>query len=168
MTYSFQIMVTSNNTCLIMNGSSIVAQEINRYYTWISAIPEPARTPKAISYSTPIIGYIDVFRSHVEQTITHNKGCTNVCYVVGDRGMDTSGLGNIVFGFHKGNYDISGAHIIGATTQKIHKESWGINGDEPDDYTQIELGLGLGIAFSNGQDINIRIVETYAITYGLQ
>ena len=160
-------MITSNNTCLIMNGSSIVAQEINRYYAWISPMSEPTRTANAVIYLTPG-GMIDTFRTDMEQAITRNRGCTNVRYVVGSRGMDASGIGNIVFGFHIGYYNLPGAHTVGTVDQFFNPESIGQRGDNPDDYLQIEVGQALGTALANGQGISASLVESYASTYGLQ
>lgn len=102
------------STNRILNGSQVVAWEINRLYNRINtSFPCGIQTADCIAaqmnqpfidaffYNAEIVGEVDAIRDAVQNKICNgNKSCeSSLRYVVDQKLMDTSGPGNVVFGY---------------------------------------------------------------------
>lgn len=80
-------------SCEIENGAVILATEMNRFAHWNPSLGEAA------DYFAIGNGGTEEFRHYVEALFLE-AGCDDVSYLVGTRVMDTSGLGNVMYGFY--------------------------------------------------------------------
>lgn len=98
----------------ILNGSEIIAWEINRLRERMIAYHIPCETASsacdiaasteaffsAVDYNMELLGEVEDIRQAIEgATCGINNSCTNARFVSGTELMDTSGPGNIVFGY---------------------------------------------------------------------
>ena len=136
-----------------------MSDELNRYYGWINPQMEPAKTTNAVLYLADLVGYVEVFRLELESMIVSTQVCDTVLYVVGSRIMDTSGLGNIVFGFHCTMYNIPYPNMIGSIDQFFHPQTLGQRYDNFDDASEIDTGELIALVVGQGQPIDTVLIE---------
>jgi hypothetical protein len=165
------VLIFDYGTCQILNGSEIIAQEIERFDQWVKG----ANLSQEIAYLN-IDGELDKFREEVESTANsvaqaHSRSCTWY-YRVGKNTMDTSGLGNVIYGFAIGYYHrLPGlaAHIY-ADFKQIERDGLAHRiRDYRDDAMQIDLGNAIADAMAGeGRSLNSQLVEDMAWKVDLQ
>jgi len=158
-TYNFQV---NTRTCGIINGADIVVQEIRRFNSWSSGVTD------MLAYFRPNDGQIESFRHLVENTLTSQSGCSSIYYMVGTRHyMDTSGLGNIVFGFYMVRTNQTVESIAANVEQGVNRDSFLNFWDNPDDFTQRRTGRRIAEAAGGGSTIDDTLIEWAADQAGL-
>lgn len=151
-TYDFQVDVSDKANCVILNGSAIVAQEINRSYAYFNQLYSKELLINAdleLARYLKNDGDIDTFRVNVDTQLLTKAGCSHSYYKLGNSTMDLYGLGNIMFGYYSiAVYEIV-ARAIGHAFQLVEDHRL----DFPDDQSQIILGRAIaksGLAASAG------------------
>lgn len=128
--------VLDPNTCLIVNGSEVIANEVSRFAFWA----QNASIRNRVDYFMVDEGGIEDFRHYVENLLTAGTGCGSVRYQVGSKTMDTSGLGNIVFGYDLSTWPSQIEDAIANIAQGANSQSRFIFRDMEDDVTQRRTG----------------------------
>lgn len=149
-TYTFRVDKTDTNNCVILNGSEIVAQEINRARNWLR---NSSNIPADFLLYMKSDGHIDTFRVAVDSFLVRNAGCMHSFYQVGEATMDLSGLGNVAFGYFTTWLPSIGVHMI-ADFDQLAKER---RLDYPDDASQIDLGRAIA---ESKASVNSDLVES--------
>lgn len=137
-TYEFEV----NDSCSIVNGSEVIASEIERSMFWIQEQDSPFAA--AFDFFTPQVGAGDVWRRWVESTVAPEMGCATIYYLVGGRRVDVSGVQNINFGFYTEWMPRFLVMRVGDVAALVHLRLV----DEPDDRSQILLGRQMGLEIS--------------------
>lgn len=154
----------NTRTCAIMNGASIIQQELNRFTHWVTQ----QRSLRDIAdYFKVNSGTIEQFRHIVENTVKQSTGCFRTYYLVGTHATDTSGLGNIVFGYFSSTLPQLLEDVIAAAAQGFNDESPLWFWDNPDDTIQRRLGRSLAYLRSTGIMLNEEIISRAAEEIGL-
>lgn len=163
--YSFKF---NTETCYIENGSEIVANELSRFSFWISNFSTSRINVAATGYFFPSIsgasGHIEAFRYWVEKEMAgRSTNCSpeDIRYRVGNKEMDTSGLGNIVFGYFMEEYSESAEDFISDWEQKARDGAWDKK-DNPDDLTQRRTGRAIAINLGHRASVSPLLVEEVA------
>lgn len=157
--------------CLILNGSEIVAAEIERFSFWLSEIEGArAKTQAVLDYFMPTTaittGDVEGFRNFVATNLSEASygACseTRIRYQIGNHVMDLSGLGNIVFGFYMQQYNRTLEDIISNLAQAAKRETWLQLYDNPDDVTQRDTGRSIAVAIGYNASPSVITVENAA------
>jgi len=163
--YNFQF---NTETCYIENGSEIVANELSRFSFWISGFSGSGANAAAAGYFFPSVsgaaGKIDVFRVWVENQLANrsaNCSAEDIRYQVGEKFMDTSGLGNIIFGYFMEKYSESTEDFIADWDQKARDGDWDKK-DNPDDLTQRRTGRAIAMSLGHSASVSPLQVEQAA------
>lgn len=122
-----------------------MAQETTRFWTALDSQPNfAAKVIYATQYFGVNDGGVEGFRLYIENNL-HGEinGAPYSCmktYKVGSHTMDTSGLGNIVFGYFSQWYPTILEDTIANIDQGVNQYSRWIFVDNPDDLTQRRTG----------------------------
>ena len=165
--YEFQF---NTHDCTILNGSTIVAAEISRFRATLDATPMENKLQFLLNYFKVNDGGIEAFRKHIDAKLKEIGGVSFSCqmiYIVGTRRMDTSGLGNIVYGYFFEAYPQLAEDLIANFAQGINRESQWVFQDMPDDITQRNTGGAIAAAVGYNASVAPWIVEQKAIEQGL-
>jgi hypothetical protein len=160
-------------TCTILNGSAIVAQELGRFTNHVQLLSSGDKVQYALSYFFESIGgdnkgLIERHRAVVESEIYSKTNCRTVMYQVGERFMDSSGLGNVVYGWFMGLWsNVLTEYAIANVAQYFNEKSRGQLWDNPDDVTQRQTGRTLARWVSGGDRLSASLVELAALEEGL-
>jgi len=155
-TYTFSVDVTDTMNCVILNGSSIVAQEINRSHSWFTnayATQAWGDADNALRLYLRNNGDVDTFRVMLDSLLVRQLGCRNSYYRIGNETVDLYSLGNIVFGYYSVVVNGFAAHRIADVFQFL--EDFRL--DYPDDAAQIDLGRNIA---DSGQNVSAHLVES--------
>lgn len=159
MTYWFEV---NPRTCAIVNGDEIVQTEIQRFEDWFSSLVPAEQALNYFWYFTPEVGGIDRFRQKIEEEITSATACHATYYLVDDLYMDTSGLGNIVFGYFSRRYPEIVEDAMSHLEQGANTASFLHFWDNPDDASQRRTGREIAEISENSSDITPSIVSEAA------
>jgi hypothetical protein len=172
-TYILQVNVA---TCVVNNGSEIIAQEISRFAARIAQLNGPDQLLAAYRYLTPAVpvlqpepGEVESFRRELVWQVSQVANCSNPIYQVGERQMDSSGLGNIMYGFYTDHYQVdwSLADNIANTTQIISSRDLLHFYDNSDDLNQRLVGESLSRRMT-GNSVSQSTVEEVAALFQLR
>lgn len=121
-------------------------------------------------YLAQLVGQVERFRGSIVRSIENNTNCSEdgIHYQVGNKTMDTSGLGNIMYGFFMNQFPDSWADAIADNTQAFNLGSLGQRQDNPDDHSQIVLGRAIADQIGYNSSISPSAVERLASQTGLQ
>ncbi|MCD8527021.1 SH3 domain-containing protein, partial [Candidatus Woesebacteria bacterium] len=147
-TYSLEVDSSNPFNCVILNGSEIVAQELNRSLVeFVTTLEnEPITTfVNDMRYYLRNEGDIDTFRVMLDAYLVRNVGCQHSYYQVGDVTMDLYGLGNVAFGFYSTLATTEWTAYRIADYYQFREEG---RLDYPDDRSQIALGRAISLANS--------------------
>jgi hypothetical protein len=178
--YNYKIVV-ANSMCYIMNGSEIIAQELSRFQN--AYLNSGESEEFYVHYFAPdeakplFRAEIDTFRISLESTLTARTGCTRYYYYVvaeglnsSGLGMDTSGLGNIVFGYFMSKENIAYEDYIADKDQwlssAISEWKWQEH-DYPDDVIQRRVGRMIADLTASSASPSPVLVEQVARDLGL-
>jgi len=152
--YDFQV---NTRTCAIVNGSEIVAQELRRFQSWNPNFLD------MVEYFRPNSGQAEGFRHTVEDNLTSATNCFSVYYQIStEYYMDTSGLGNVVFGYYMSWSNQTFEDIVSNLDQGVNRETFGHAWDNPDDTSQRRMGRRIAEAVDSGDSIDSSLVESAA------
>lgn len=155
-TYTFRVDTSDRNNCVILNGSTIVAQEINRAHTWFSNVYATQRwgdADNALALYLRNGGDVDTFRVMVDAFLVRELRCLHSYYQLGNVTMDLYGLGNIAFGYYSVVINRWAAHRIADAYQ--FREEFRL--DYPDDSSQIDLGRNIA---NSGASVTAQLIES--------
>lgn len=153
-TYHLEV---NTQTCVILNGSAVVADELSRFTNWMNSKSAVNRLRAALTYFFENNGQIEGLRHTIEDRVT----CQNPSYKVGSREMDMSGLGNLVFGYYSEWYPQELEDLIADVAQARNDESGWQFQDNYDDETQRRTGRALANQYS-GSSVSSSQVEQAA------
>lgn len=157
--YEFDL---NTRACAITNGSEIIRQEIRRFMSWNPNISE------ALNYFFPNTGDIEEFRHAIEDRLISNSSCNSVYYLVGDNYMDTSGLGNLIFGFYSEQFSVTLEDLASNIAQGGNRNSLLSFLDNPDDFSQRRTGREIAERFDSGEQLTTSLIESSADNNDLQ
>lgn len=147
----------------ILNGSDYVVAEINKIEARMSGKTAAGKFADIFRYATPFIG-----ESHQNRDVIQNHFCGNdssckfnLQFLVGDRIMDISGAGNIIYGYYVDSMDLPMklsdvvANWDQLPSSLIAREYVTVR-DNPDDIMQRKVGRELrsrGLSVNNLEEI---------------
>lgn len=147
-------------TCAITNGAEILAQEIGNFNSGIGQLSrDNLKLDEFVSYFSVNNGATEQFRLKVESEIKKDTDCYTIFYLVGKQTMDTSGIGNVVFGFAMQKWPWLAEEAIADITQAMNDNSRGWPWDNSDDRKQRELGREIANQGSHSAGTIGRIAE---------
>jgi hypothetical protein len=155
-TYTFVVDVSDANGCVILNGSEIVAQEINRSFDWAIEVYSEEKWGDA---DMSVIRYLkndgdlDTFRIMIDAYLVREARCLHSYYQIGSATMDQNGLGNILFGYYSLLLPKMIDHWIGHADQLWEDHRF----DFPDDRSQMDLGRGIALS---GEPVTPGLIES--------
>jgi len=131
--------------CHIVNGPDIIAKEIEWFSNWASQYPDIiTRDINVAKYLNVNSGTIEQLRISFQQDLiakSENRcNSDRLKYEVGDREMDMSGLGNLMYGYYLGGYNENIGAFVANVAQAFNKDTPYQYGDNPDDITQRATG----------------------------
>jgi hypothetical protein len=162
---SFNFVIEKRGTtCWIVNGSSFVATELSRYRATYAGRSLAQQYIITARYLADIVGSVENMRHAIESTINKAISCESIYYQVGIQSMDTSGVGNIAFGFTTVLPGIPPADLIANVAQI---GSSGHFGDNPDDVSQRSTGEAIAVSAGMTIPITPQLVEMLAQAHKL-
>lgn len=96
------------NTCYIENGGEVISESFDYFYSqFVQISGEYEKVAFLVDFFSPHSGIapdgeIEAFRQNLIEVFDENFDCEIFRYQVSSRSMDSSGLGNIVFGYYAG------------------------------------------------------------------
>ncbi len=162
---TYQLEVTRTNHCVVRNGSTIIAREIERVGIILDSMNLAQRVNFMIEYFSLNTGGIEQFRLRIQRQL----GCSNFSYQVGERNMDESGLGNIIYGYALERWSDVVESVIARLFQGRRDKSLHplILGDNPDDVSQRSLGATIARLTNQSASPSTSTVEQAAVSVGL-
>ncbi len=152
--YTFLV---NTDTCAVLNGDEIVAQEINRAH---DEMEEIYNREGNISGDIALVlylkneGAIDTFRVATESFMLRQTGCRTFYYVLSEnRWMDRYGLGNVLYGYFSIVVNEWTSHTIADIIQ--WNEDQMLN--PQDDEDQSDLGRSIA---TSGQYVSASLVQS--------
>ncbi|HAZ73578.1 MAG TPA: hypothetical protein DCW58_03245 [Candidatus Pacebacteria bacterium] len=137
-TYKFLV---NTRTCSITNGAEIISKEIKYFDNRIGQLePDKTAGSRFVLYFAENTGQSEIFRKKVESEIKEVTNCYRIYYNVGKTTMDSSGLGNVLFGYAMAKIPKWTEDRISDLFQGLNKDSLGWIFDNYDDGKQRELG----------------------------
>ena len=139
----FYTLTIDKQSCMVVNSAEFIATEMNRAYKWAKEMYQDY--PYLVDDYDLFLylkneGEIDTFRVRTRTVILQKTGCLEPYFQLSDSAtMDTSGLGNIMYGYFSIFIDDWAAHGIAHIIQL--KEDHRL--DFPDDGSQIDLGRSI-------------------------
>lgn len=136
--------VVDTQSCAIVNGAEIVAQEINRAHNWSDSLYSNKLPQQALLLLANYLrnnGGIDTFRTAASSQIDTATNCKNPYYQLSQSNhMDMYGLGNVVYGYFSSPFLNSWfTHRFADAIQLLEEGRL----DPPDDRSQADLGRAI-------------------------
>ncbi len=156
-TFVFRLNVQN---CEIVNGSDFVTSEIRRLNR--GSVSGKAQIGW---YLAEVIGTSEDIRKRMEQTLMQAApSCTSFRYQVGTRTMDTSGPGNIIFGYYAAFYGfpLEKEDELSDWAQGLNPASLGQFWDNDDDPLQRRVGRALHSMAPNPGDVTSETLASIA------
>jgi len=134
-TYNFMV----DQRCVVTNGADIVADESARIEYRIQELGGFGEI-SAVGYFVEVFGRVENFRGNWTNFLKNQTGCTGLQVEVGSHLMDTSGVGNIIFGYHTSKFDAQLVSDFSDVAQGFNSGSRWQFEDNEDDQSQICTG----------------------------
>lgn len=163
--FTFQF---DRNRFWIMNGSEYVVFQINQLLSRMDGKSLGEKQLVFVRFAFPTVGFTfgesDINIQHIQSALCGSaENCkSRLLYMVGDRAMDLSGLGNIAFGYFMTDFGWS-IYIqnFAANADQYVRDNFALNfhrfTDDFDDIRQREVGMSL----SNGR-LSVEALEGIA------
>ena len=199
--YSFDFIVSISpheNRCYLENGSELIVREIAWFDRQLRErqLLRPRWWGYAIMYFLENTGGSEELRHEVEnRVVSFIPGCVGreLRYRVGNHNIDTSGLGNIAFGYFMNNPLLPGYLRDGFAEEEISNLAQALNvetrariiercggllnlqcivdnillqADNSDDVKQRQVGRNLQVLVRNGSNLSVRTLERVADIFG--
>lgn len=141
-----------SDQCLITNGAEVVARVIRSFSLRFFEVVETAsKWPFVVGFFAPDSGVqageIETLRqSIIAELIQHGTTCQDFSYEVGDQSMDSSGLGNIIFGYYAAidGFDYESDEFLSDSQQGVNQRALLSFNDDAADAIQRLVGKRLG------------------------
>lgn len=162
-------------TCAILNGAEIIRDEISYFDGSMPSRLENDWLAALYGYFEPDSGETDLIMTGVRNAVRqYVPDCTDSYYLVGDRYMDLSGLGNVMFGYYMARYprvfedNLSNYFQLREDGLGRRLHSFETLFDFPDDQHQRLLGRRLASLSGNSARITTELVIRTAGDVDLQ
>lgn len=159
------VLEVNPRTCAIVNGAEIIALELVRFDSFVGQLDWGdvlSLRQSASEYFSVNSGQTEQFRLRVEELATEQSSCYSVYYLVGTHAMDTSGLGNVVFGYAMEEMPWLIEELIADWKQGANVQSQRWYFDFPDDRQQRELGRRVAESIESAREVSAALVSELA------